>query len=46
MPSEGLAKAFLSTVRQQLLQGNIKKELVLQQEIDETEYYSWSKANK
>lgn len=37
----GLLKASLNTVRQQLLQGNIKEEMILQQEIDAAEYTDW-----
>lgn len=39
----GLIKAVLNRVRQQLLQGNIKDELLLQQEIDGAEYTKWLK---
>lgn len=44
--SEGLVRAFLNTVRTQLLQGNIKPEMKLQQEIDEAEYADWLKKNR
>jgi hypothetical protein len=46
MSTAGQAKAFLNTVRAQLLHGNIKLELKLQQEIDEAEYGSWLKKNR
>jgi hypothetical protein len=36
-------RAFLNTVRSQLLHGNIKDEIKLQQEIDEAEYNDWLK---
>ncbi len=39
-------RAFLNTVRTQLLHGNIKPEIKLQQEIDEAEYYDWLKKNQ
>ena len=39
-------RAFLNTVRTQLLHGNIKPEMKLQQEIDEAEYYDWLKKNQ
>ena len=42
----GQAKAFLITVRAQLLQGNIKPEMKLQQEIDEVEYKDWLKKTR
>ena len=42
----GLLKAFLNTVRQQLLDGNISDEYILQEEIDDKEYYSWLKKVK
>jgi hypothetical protein len=45
MSTAGQVKAFLNTVRAQLLQGNIKPEMKLQQEIDEAEYDSWFKKN-
>lgn len=38
-------RAFLNTVRVQLLHGNIKDEIKLQQEIDEAEYNDWLKKN-
>lgn len=46
MSTEGQVKAFLNTVRAQLLQGNIKPEMKLQQEIDEAEYANWLKKNR
>ena len=42
----GLLKAFLSTVRQQLLQGNISDGMKLQEEIDDVEYSHWNKKIK
>lgn len=39
-------RAFLNTVRTQLLHGNIQSEMKLQQEIDESEYASWLKKNR
>ncbi|MFL0809748.1 MAG: AHH domain-containing protein [Agarilytica sp.] len=39
-------RAFLNTVRVQLLHGNIKDEMKLQEEIDEAEYKSWLKKNR
>ncbi len=46
MPNIGLVIAFLGRVRQQLLQGNLRDDMILQQEIDEAEYYYWMKKNK
>ena len=46
MTNEGQARAFLNTVRAQLLHGNIKPEIKLQQEIDEAEYANWLKKNR
>jgi hypothetical protein len=46
METEGQVRAFLNTVRAQLLQGNIKPEMKLQQEIDEAEYKDWLKKNR
>ncbi len=46
MNTSGQVRAFLNTVRMQLLQGNIKQEMKLQQEIDEAEYDSWLKRNR
>jgi hypothetical protein len=46
MSTIGQVRAFLNTVRMQLLQGNIKSEMKLQQEIDEAEYDSWLKKNR
>lgn len=46
MKNDGLVRAFLARVRQQLLQGNIRDDLLLQQEIDEAEYYDWIKKIK
>lgn len=46
MSTAGQVKAFLNTVRAQLLHGNIKSEMKLQEEIDEAEYTSWLKKNK
>lgn len=46
MSTEGQVKAFLATVRSQLLQGNIKPEMKLQQEIDEVEYKNWLRKNR
>jgi hypothetical protein len=42
----GQVKAFLITVRAQLLQGNIKPEMKLQQDIDEVEYKHWLKKTR
>lgn len=39
-------RTFLNTVRTQLLHGNIRDEMKLQQEIDEAEYKSWLKKNR
>lgn len=46
METEGQVRAFLNTVRAQLLEGNIKPEMKLQQEIDEAEYNDWLKKNR
>jgi A nuclease family of the HNH/ENDO VII superfamily with conserved AHH len=46
MNTDGQVRACLNTVRMQLLQGNIKPEMKLQQEIDEAEYDSWLKKNR
>lgn len=46
MATPGQVRAFLNTVRTQLLQGNIKPEMQLQQEIDEIEYISWLKKSR
>lgn len=46
METDGEIRAFLNTVRAQLLQGNIRPEMKLQQEIDEAEYSSWLKGNR
>lgn len=46
METEVQVRAFLNTVRTQLLQGNIKPEMKLQQEIDEAEYNNWLKKNR
>lgn len=46
MTTDGQVRAFLHTVRMQLLQGNIKPEMKLQQEIDEAEYIAWLKKNR
>ena len=46
MTTAGQVRAFLNTVRMQLLQGNIKPEMKLQQEIDEAEYKHWLKKNR
>lgn len=46
MVTDGQVRAFLNTVRMQLLQGNIKPEMKLQQEIDEAEYVAWLKKNR
>lgn len=46
MTTEGQVRAFLNTVRAQLLHGNIKPEMKLQQEIDDAEYASWLKKNR
>lgn len=46
MTTPGQVRAFLKTVRMQLLQGNIKPEMKLQQEIDEAEYKSWLKKQR
>ena len=46
MTTPGQVRAFLNTVRMQLLQGNIKSEMKLQQEIDEAEYKYWLKKNR
>jgi hypothetical protein len=45
MTTPGEVRAFLNRVRLQLLQGNIRPEMKLQEEIDETEYKSWLKKN-
>ena len=42
----GLLKAFLNTVRQQLLHGNIRDDMVLQEEIDDVEYKNWLKTKR
>jgi hypothetical protein len=39
-------RAFLNTVRAQLLHGNIRDEMKLQQDIDEAEYKDWLKMNR
>lgn len=39
-------RSFLNTVRSQLLHGNIRDEMKLQQEIDEAEYDDWLKKNR
>ena len=39
-------RAFLNTVRTQLLHGNIRDEMKLQIEIDEAEYNDWLKKNR
>jgi len=39
-------RAFLNTVRAQLLHGNISDEMKLQEEIDEAEYKDWLKKNR
>ncbi len=39
-------RTFLNTVRTQLLHGNIRDEMKLQEEIDETEYKDWLKKNR
>lgn len=44
--TEGQVRAYLNTVRAQLLQGNIRPEMKLQQEIDEVEYKNWLKKNR
>lgn len=46
MTNAGQVRAFLNTVRMQLLQGNIRSEMKLQQEIDEAEYNHWLKRNR
>lgn len=46
MATEGQVRAFLNTVRAQLLHGNIRPEMKLQQEIDEAEYKTWLKKNR
>jgi hypothetical protein len=46
MDTDVQIRAFLSTVRVQLLHGNIKEEMKLQQEIDGAEYADWLKKNK
>lgn len=46
MQTDGQVRAFLNTVRMQLLQGNIKPEMKLQQEIDKAEYSAWLKRHK
>lgn len=45
MPDDGLIRAFFGRVRAQLLQGNIREDLLLQQEIDDAEYYDWIRKN-
>ncbi|MES2822938.1 MAG: AHH domain-containing protein [Pseudomonadota bacterium] len=39
-------RSFLNRVRAQLLQGNIRDEMILQAEIDEAEYKDWLKKNR
>lgn len=46
MTTQGQVRAFLNMVRMQLLQGNIRPEMKLQQEIDELEYANWLKKNR
>ena len=46
MTTQGQVRAFLNMVRMQLLQGNIRPEMKLQQEIDEVEYANWLKKNR
>lgn len=46
MNRPGQVRAFLNTVRAQLLQGNIRPEMKLQEEIDGVEYYDWLKKNR
>ena len=46
MTTQGQVRAFLNMVRMQLLQGNIRPEMKLQQEIDEIEYANWLKKNR
>lgn len=46
MTTPGQVRAFLNTVRTQLLHGNIKPEMKLQQEIDGAEYESWLKKSR
>ena len=46
MTNAGMVRAFLLTVRAQLLQGNIKDELLLQEEIDDIEYEQWLKSQR
>lgn len=46
MDSDVQVRAFLNTVRTQLLHGNIQNEMKLQQEIDESEYANWLKKNR
>ena len=46
MTTSAQVRAFLNTVRMQLLQGNVRPEMKLQQEIDEAEYASWLKKNR
>jgi hypothetical protein len=46
MQTDGQVRAFLNTVRAQLLHGNIKPEMKLQQEIDGAEYESWLKKKR
>jgi hypothetical protein len=43
MKTSGQVSAFLLTVRAQLMHGNIKEELILQQDIDAAEYKDWLK---
>lgn len=46
LTTAGQVRAFLMTVRAQLLPGNIKPEMKLQQEIDEVEYKKWLKTTR
>ncbi len=46
MDNDSQIRAFLNTVRTQLLHGNIKDEMKLQEEIDEAEYSDWLKKNR
>ncbi len=46
MDSDLQIRAFLNTVRTQLLHGNIRSEMKLQQEIDDVEYNDWLKKNR
>ncbi|MFT6266488.1 MAG: hypothetical protein ACJAWS_002650 [Oleiphilaceae bacterium] len=46
MDDDNQVRAFLSTVRVQLLHGNISDEMKLQEEIDHAEYSDWPEKNR